>query len=118
MGDKVQNSPKVIGSERQGVTFHLAEERGRFGFLVGRRQGPNGTSLSLAPDGRPWTFHDPSPLVGVSAWREILRAAICASCPAEWVADVRGIDAGMAEWLNGLREIGAIWDEARGPTRS
>ena len=102
MGDKVQNHPMI-------------REHGRWGFLVGRGPGPNGPSLALAPDGRPWTHHITSPLVSAE-----LMDRVCASARKEpsaeaWAVAVCDGAPAMGAWLVGLfpGEREGLWREAR-----
>lgn len=102
MGDKVQNRM-------------MLRENGGWGFAIGRRQGPHGPSLDLAPDGRPWTHHIPSPTVEREVMDAIVRAARRSVHPDRWPAEVRAVDAEIAAWLDGLfaAERSGLWEEAR-----
>ena len=101
MGNKVENHAQI-------------REMGRFGFVIGRGEGPRGPSLKRDPDGVPWTYHRASPMVDADTWREILNAARRATSAGRWIRAVGGIDPAMAEWLAGLREPDRMWVEARG----
>ena len=103
MGDKVRNMAQAI-------------ERGKYGLIAGRKQGLLGPSLDDAGDGRPWTYHDPSPMVGPEVWRAIRMAARVRPSAASWVERVAELDRELARWLIELPpgEAEMAWVEIRG----
>ena len=86
----------------------------RYGWVAGRGGRQAGPSLEDAGDGRPWTYHDPSPLVGLGAWREIVACARRSSSAAGWAAGVRG---DLGAWLRSLPadEVAMAWAGLRAP---
>ncbi len=102
MGNQVTNMAQAI-------------EHGRYGLIAGRGKGPNGPSLDDAGDGRPWTYHDPSPMVGPTVWRAIRAAARVRPSAAMWVERVVEIAPDLARWLIELPpgEAEMAWREIR-----
>ena len=87
----------------------------RYGWVAGRGMcpGDRGPSLRPAGDGRPCTYHDPSPLVGLDAWRAIAEDARQQDVGA-WAA---GIEGEIGVWVRGLPvdERAMAWEGLRAP---
>ena len=84
----------------------------RHGLVAGRSHCP-GKPPSLAPagDGRPCTYHDPSPLLTDGEWRQVVELAEGRDA-AEWSRTVPGE---MGAWLVRLTpaELGMAWGQVR-----
>lgn len=109
MGEKVKNYPKIW--------THRYAEHGGFGFLLGRSFGPHGRpSLDDDGHGRPWTFHDPSPLVPAEVFERVCASARREPSADAWAVAVCDGAPELGAWLLGLLsgEREGLWREARG----
>ena len=94
-------------------------ERGLWGFSLGRMgrlwRGRIVPSLKIAPDGRAWTFHVPSPLLLPELFARVCDAARREPSPDAWAVAVADGAPDLGAWLLGLfpGEREALWSEAR-----
>ena len=99
------------------VVNHMnIRERGLFGFALGRSFNPRGRpSLAIAPDGRAWTFHVPSPLLLPELFARVCDAARRELSPDAWAVAVADGAPDLGAWLLGLfpGELEGLWLEAR-----
>ena len=94
----------------------VIREHGLWGFACGRGWRLNGKpSLSIAPDGRPWTYHHPSPMVSRELFELVCDSARREPSADAWIVAVCDGAPLLGAWLLGrlAREREALWLEAR-----